>query len=145
VSCSNKCASVLRNQDPQYIAKLRLAAQQRVISGNHNGWATRSKLSPSFPERVVIGILEELNIQLERELKIGKWFIDFADINRKIAIEIDGRQHNLPDRKISDANKDAFLINQGWQVHRIPWKKLTKDSREELKNKIVEILTEPGV
>jgi very-short-patch-repair endonuclease len=142
ICCSNKCATTLRNQDPQYIEKLRAAAQQRIANGTHNGWSTRNKLKPSFPEKVVIGILEELGFVLERELKVGKWFIDFADVKRKIAIEIDGGQHKLPERKASDANKDIYLISQGWQVHRIPWKKLTKESREELKQKLIMILNQ---
>jgi very-short-patch-repair endonuclease/predicted nucleic acid-binding Zn ribbon protein len=145
ITCSNKCAGVLRNQNPVVIERLRDSANQRVANGTHSGWASRKNLKPSFPEKVVFDILAELNIRLEREHKCGKWFIDFADINRKIAIEIDGKQHEWPDRKVSDMRKDTYLISEGWQVHRIKWQKLTKDFREEVKKKLSNILTGPGV
>jgi hypothetical protein len=140
IFCSNRCAALEHGKNPVYIEKLRVASQKRIADGSHKGWATRSKLVPSFPEKVVIDIFFELGLQLSRELKISKWFIDFADVDRKIAVEIDGKQHELPERIISDANKDAYLLSQGWQVHRIKWKKLTKESRAELKEKLRSIL-----
>jgi very-short-patch-repair endonuclease/predicted nucleic acid-binding Zn ribbon protein len=143
--CSQRCATKYNWQDENYRNNLTVQLQQRIASGNHKGWSARSKLEPSFPEKVVIDILEELNIKLERELKISKWFIDFADTERKIAIEIDGKQHNLPERKSSDELKDAYLFSQGWQVYRIKWKKLTKEIRQELKDTIERILYQGGV
>lgn len=140
--CSASCAGKMKWKNTPPENRLDTLVRKMVSNGTHKGWATRSKLEPSFPEKVVIGILEELDIKLERELKINKWFIDFADVKRKIAIEIDGRQHKLPERKLSDANKDIHLISEGWQVNRIPWKRLTKESREELKNKLIEILNQ---
>jgi very-short-patch-repair endonuclease len=64
----------------------------------------------------------------------------FSDVNRKIAIEIDGRQHELPERKAKDKIKDDYLVSYGWKVFRIKWQKLTKEFRDELKNKIIMIL-----
>lgn len=48
-------------------------------------------------------------------------FIDFALPDRKIAIEIDGKQHEQESRAQSDRKKDSLLIEQGWTVHRIKW------------------------
>jgi very-short-patch-repair endonuclease len=119
--------------------------KRRYCSQTCSAWLARHNVLPSFPERVVMNILQELSLSLEREFNVGRWFIDFADIGRKIAIEIDGGQHLLPERRSKDKIKDAFLISQGWQVNRIPWKRLTKESREELKNTIHRILTGFGV
>jgi very-short-patch-repair endonuclease/predicted nucleic acid-binding Zn ribbon protein len=130
--CSNKCSSILRNQDPGYHEKLSLAVQKRIANGTHKGWSSRSKLEPSYAEKYVIGLLNELNISYTRELKISKWFIDFADSDRKLALEIDGKQHNYPDRILSDNQKDSYLIKNGWQVLRLKWKKITKEFRNEL-------------
>lgn len=98
-------------------------------------------MKPSYAEKYIIELLrEEFNsLNYIRELKVGKWFIDFAFENLKIALEIDGKQHNLPERKISDALKDDFLVSQGWVVHRVKWKKISKEFREELIKKIKEI------
>lgn len=55
----------------------------------------------------------------QREYPIGKYLIDFAFVQNKIALEVDGKQHNFPDQVIRDVNKDVFLQRQGWQVLRI--------------------------
>jgi very-short-patch-repair endonuclease len=36
-------------------------------------------------------------------------------------IEIDGQQHLLPERVISDRAKDKLLQDKGWTVYRISW------------------------
>lgn len=102
--CSLKCAIKFRSSNLEYKAKLSAAMQKRIANGTHKGWSSRLKLEPSYPEKYIINLLDELKIaNYTRELKINKWFIDFAF--NKIALEIDGRQHNLPERKISDENK----------------------------------------
>ncbi len=124
------------------------------------GYIVRSKrdnLEPSYPEKYIIKLLAELNFQLElvdgyitnqtnnidnviitRESKVDKWFIDFADRNRKLALEIDGKQHDYPERKMSDKLKDEYLISEGWKILRIRWKKVDKDYREYLIKNISE-------
>lgn len=55
-------------------------------------------------------------------------------------IEIDGKQHTYPERVVKDKEKDAYLTSEGWAIHRIPWKKLTKETRAQLKQKLSDIL-----
>lgn len=112
------------------------AQKYRVREGIHKGWTSRDKLQPSFAEKVVIDIFNELNFKIEREYKVSKWFVDFADISNKIALEIDGKQHELPERKASDEVKDKYLIDNGWVVYRVKWKRVDKVIRQELKEKI---------
>jgi very-short-patch-repair endonuclease len=76
----------------------------------------------------------------ETEYKQNKWFIDFAFVNDKIAIEIDGKQHNLPERQKIDAEKDAWLTQNGWAVYRLAWKNPTKETRKQLLIKLNQIL-----
>lgn len=101
--------------------KMRLTALKQIASGTRSGWSSRKKMKPSFPEELAIEILDIAQINYEREHKVGKWFIDFALHDSKIALEIDGKQHELPDRKASDALKDSYLVSQGWNVIRIKW------------------------
>jgi very-short-patch-repair endonuclease len=56
---------------------------------------------------------------IQREFSVFPYFIDFAFVDLKIAIEIDGSQHLLPERKKKDELKDALLHSQGWRVIRI--------------------------
>ncbi len=85
------------------------------------GWKSRKKLQPSYPETIAMNVLNSLNIQFEYEMPLGKYYIDFAIPDRKIAIEIDGLQHNKPERKKTDKIKDDLLIQSGWKVFRIKW------------------------
>ena len=85
-----------------------------------------------------MGLLDQLNINYIHEYKVGKWFIDFAVVDKKLALEIDGKQHQFPERKASDEKKDAYLIENGWKILRIPWKKITKEVREELISKLTD-------
>jgi very-short-patch-repair endonuclease len=110
-----------------------------------SAWIACHNKVPSFAEQITIEILNELGFQLEQERQEGKWFIDFSDPIRKIALEIDGKYHDAPERKAKDFIKDNYLISQGWQVHRIKWKKLTKEFRQEVKDRIEKILNQSGV
>jgi len=131
--CNISCQIKHNWEDPNYRINIINKANERVTNGTHNGWSSRSKLKPSYAEQYVINLLDELKItNITREYKINKWFIDFADIDRKLALEIDGKQHELPERKASDQVKDQYLKDNGWTILRIKWKKITAEFREEL-------------
>lgn len=140
VCCSKKCGAIFRAQNPEYRENLSKNAKQRVNNGTHKGWQSREKIKPSFPEKVVMEILSELNFSYLRELKVGKWFIDFAFKDKMIALEIDGKQHTYPERMIKDQEKDSFLNAQGWKVHRIKWQILTPEFRSSLKEEISNVI-----
>lgn len=136
--CSVDCATIFRSNNRETKDKLSMAIRARIANGTHKGWSSRTKLEPSYAEKYTIKLLNELNIVYDREVKINKWFIDFADKDRKLALEIDGRQHNFPERKASDENKDKYLIDNGWKVLRIKWKKIDKEFREFIINSLIE-------
>jgi very-short-patch-repair endonuclease len=124
-SCSRSCASQLNWKDASYreniSSLLSEVAFQRHDAGEDFGWRTRCKFDCSYPESVAIRILEELHVEYVRELRVNRYFIDFALPSLKIAIEIDGKQHEQESRARSDRKKDSLLIEQGWTVHRIKW------------------------
>ena len=78
---------------------------------------------PSYPEKFFMQVIEnEFNDKnYTREYVIGKFRIDFAWIDKKLAIEIDGSQHEKIEHKQRDIKKDEYLKSQGWQVLRIKW------------------------
>jgi len=93
----------------------KIAAQR----GTHAGWHYR-KGETSYPERYFEDVLQHEKIDgWEREKKVGRWFIDFAFADKKIAVEIDGRQHD--ERQEQDKIKDDYLREHGWTVYRIKW------------------------
>lgn len=130
--CSVQCIY----KDDNYRQILKESTAVRLANGTHKGWQSRSKINPSYPEKYIMSILDSMNINYVREFKVNKWFIDFADPNKKLALEIDGKQHDYPERKASDIQKDNFLINEGWKVLRIRWKKPTLEFRNYCINQI---------
>ena len=143
--CSNSCSGKNRGKNPEIIKKIKLSINAKVKAGEWEGWKSRKKLEPSYPEKYFMEVLDNANIKYEYEKKAGKYFIDFAieDCNRKIALEIDGKQHYTDEKRIiSDIKKDNFLSIEGWIVYRIRWfnptikknKKLLYEQIEEFKN-----------
>ena len=121
ISCSLEYRKTHKDEYNDYYEKLRMAMKKRVKNGTHSGWKSRNKITPSYPEKYFIEVFTNMNIQYEREKKMGKYFIDFAFSDKKIAVEIDGKQHLLPLRKRMDKKKDSFLMQNGWKVIRIQW------------------------
>jgi very-short-patch-repair endonuclease len=124
-TCSRSCSAKLKWERSEYKEKM-----SKILSDNafrlHEknvgfGWKTRKKLEPSYPESIAIRVLNELDVNYEREYKIEKYFIDFVLPEYKIAIEIDGKQHNIPSRKETDNRKDVLMRNSGWQIYRIKY------------------------
>jgi len=95
---------------------------------------------PSYPERYFDDIFKG-KFEYERYLQLSLYHLDFAITNKKIAIEIDGNQH-CSDNKIveSDIRKNAYLIENGWNIIRIKWSDYQKLKREEKENYISDLL-----
>lgn len=86
----------------------------------------------SYPEKIFKEKCEELKLNekylIIRERSVFPYYIDFAFENEKIAVEIDGSQHELESRKQSDIKKEDLLISQGWRVIRFTAKEIQTNS-----------------
>lgn len=100
----------------------------------------------SYPEKCFKKILEDNGLDkkylIYREYSVFPYFIDFAFINEKLAVEIDGSQHLEEDRKRRDEEKDKLLISKGWKVLRIAAIEVTHDGAKALKA-VLDMLKEP--
>jgi len=88
---------------------------------------------PSYPEKFFMQVIENefLDKCYIREYNVGRFSIDFAWVNKKLAIEIDGEQHYTIDGyKERDNRKDKTLIDNGWCVLRIRWIDMFKDTKK---------------
>lgn len=105
----------------------------------------------SYPEKCFQEILEDNGLNkkhlIYREYSVFPYFIDFAFINEKVAVEIDGSQHLEEERKNKDAKKDILLRSNGWRIIRIAANEVTHKNPDVLqgvlkmlgdKNKIYE-------
>jgi very-short-patch-repair endonuclease len=98
----------------------------------HNIGESRWKLEPSYPEKFFQRVIDNEfeDKQVSRELFVKPFAVDFAWEHKKLAIEIDGEQHEQPAQVTRDRRKDALLISLGWKVLRITWKDMSNDTRK---------------
>lgn len=98
-------------------------ARYRFLKEHPEESAWRKRNEPSYPEKCFISFLKERNYDtkfyIEREYPVFPYYIDFAFVNEKVAVEIDGSQHLEEDRKEKDIKKDKVLLLNGWKVLRI--------------------------
>lgn len=91
-----------------------------------NAWRRSNK---SYIEELFEQIINNNNLfkkfDIVREYSFFPYYLDFAFVNIKLDIEIDGSQHWKNEKqKQSDIKRDEFLISKGWEVLRIPEFKL---------------------
>ena len=74
--------------------------------------------------------LKDLPVMVHRQKVIGPYIVDFYIAEKKVVIEIDGRQHLMDDNKESDKLRDKKLSEWGISVIRIPNKALNNDFKK---------------
>lgn len=106
----------------------------------------------SYPESYFTEIFKQYNIKVEREFKLETYRLDFAVLDKKIDIEIDGNQH-YDDPKIVEHDKvrNQTIEALGWKILRIRWsyyQQMTFDQKkqfiEELIKKINDFENNPA-
>jgi very-short-patch-repair endonuclease len=141
-----------KNEDNKKRAseKLSKRARENIKNGTHNVWKTRN--IQSYPELYVENYLLKNNIKFEKEKYISKsslglkenggYFLDFYFEKEKLNLEIDGSQHNKPERIKHDKQRDEFLEKNGYKVIRIPWVSIkSKEKRNEFNSKLNEVIS----
>lgn len=98
---------------------------------------------PSYPERYWKKIFDKASLNYVEQYQIHTYQLDFALVEEKIDIEIDGDQHYLDNRIIgSDKRRNQYLENLGWKIIRIKWsdyKKLVdKQDRKDYVDSVME-------
>jgi len=73
-------------------------------------------------------------LKFRRQHPVGKFILDFACIEAKLIIEVDGGQHN--EMQIQDNQRTAWLEAQGWKVLRF-W---NNEVLQNIEGVLVEVL-----
>jgi very-short-patch-repair endonuclease len=58
------------------------------------------------------------SMKFRRQHPIGRYIVDFVCLERKLVIELDGGQHNIPNGVASDKARTAWLEKVGYTVVR---------------------------
>jgi very-short-patch-repair endonuclease len=144
-TCSISCGNKLKCT-PEYRKKLSDLQKKRVKEGRHNGWSTRNVAS--YPEKYFQKKLSALGFNYKFNYPIKKkdlgvnescnYFLDFYFEDKKLDLEIDGKQHFYPDRVESDKVRDDLLNKYGIKVFRIKWVNPISEGNTELLNKQID-------
>ena len=112
-------------------------ARKRTIAKNGGiWWSSRSKCKRSYAEEWILKIIQnEVQDQdFVEEYHLNRWFMDFAWPKKQIYIEVDGSQHEWPERKMMDQQKDEYYKSIGWKVLRLPWRYCCSNAQKAIKN-----------
>ncbi|MDJ0447700.1 endonuclease domain-containing protein [Methylocystis sp. JR02] len=58
-------------------------------------------------------------LKFRRQVPIGPYIADFACLERRLIIELDGRPHEEPEQQAHDRRRDAWFFANGWRVLRL--------------------------
>lgn len=139
IECGNKLSglkqkeSYIKNPNKREIKRLQ---RLKYLSNNnnklHTAWGKRANRKMSFLEQWFVDNILEKNVEffnsfdIINEFHIQKYCCDFAFLNLKLDVELDGKQHfcNGENRVKHDIERDETIINNGWKVYRITYKEV---------------------
>jgi len=119
--------------------KLKISKSLKLAHKENRAWnigKSRWNNKPSYPEIFFAKVIENefSDKQYVREYPVEKYSIDFAWPHKKIAIEIDGQQHQrFKEYSDRDAKKNACLTEHGWSVLRLKWIDVYADPKKYIK------------
>jgi very-short-patch-repair endonuclease len=58
-------------------------------------------------------------LRFRRQHPVGPYVLDFFHAEGKLAVEVDGAHHDLPEQMRHDARRDGWLAGRGIRVMRI--------------------------
>jgi very-short-patch-repair endonuclease len=128
----------------------KIMREKRLEFMKNNPEKTAWRLSNvSYPEKLCIEYIEKNSLDkkysIVREYSVFPYFIDFAFVNEMVAIEIDGSQHLLPERKERDDKKDKLLNDLGWLVIRVSEKEIKTNIDEVFKQILLILKDKPKI
>ena len=106
--------------------------------------ARNLRLRESWGERLMWSWLRERRFsdyKFRRQHPVGPHVLDFFCNEAKLNIEVDGSQHGLPQNKIADAERDAFLESEGIKVLRF-WNGDLRRNKQMIRDAIWRTLQE---
>ena len=73
--------------------------------------------------------LKKLPTTVYKQRPLGNYIADFYIPRAKLVIELDGRQHMMPENRDADAKRDAYFQSEGIQVKRYSNKDINQNFR----------------
>jgi very-short-patch-repair endonuclease len=92
----------------------------------------RKEQTPS--EKALWNELRKLPFRFRRQHPIDDYIADFACVEKRLIIEVDGEYHNIPEQKAADAIRTECIEQKGFRVIRY--------HNDEVDNHIAEVIEE---
>jgi very-short-patch-repair endonuclease len=73
-------------------------------------------------------------LKFRKQFPIGEMTVDFACLERRLIIEVDGEGHSFGDQPQRDAARDAILRRDGFRVVRVPARDVLRDADAVLRS-----------
>jgi very-short-patch-repair endonuclease len=91
--------------------------------------ARKLRREMSLPEVLLWQVLRKKpeGLKFRRQFPIGMLTADFACLEHRLIIEVDGEGHSFGDQPMRDAARDAALHREGFRVMRIAARDVLKD------------------
>jgi very-short-patch-repair endonuclease len=104
------------------------------------GHARRLRRTLTLPEGLLWRELRKRKqgFKFRRQHPAGPFVLDFACLEAKLAIEIDGQAHDRPNRAAYDKARDQWLAEQGFRTLRIP----AREALADIEAVVTHILTQ---
>lgn len=92
-----------------------------AATANARSVAKRERRSGNLPEVLIWHELRKRpgGFKFRRQHPLGEVVLDFACLEKRLAIEIDGEAHNRGDRPERDQRRDTWLAGRGFRVLRL--------------------------
>jgi very-short-patch-repair endonuclease len=84
----------------------------------------------SYPEKLVRLELENRKMQFKQHHPMWKYEYDFAFLEYKLDVEIDGTTHLSPKVMLIDQERDIWSKNNGWQILRFSAKEVKENVKQ---------------
>lgn len=127
-----KCPQLSRKHTDE--EKKKISNSMKKIYEGKSIWKTQIEKRKSYAEQY----FDDCFPELERNYHVSRYFLDLANPNKKVYLEIDGEQH-YNDPKVVEHDKERTLLleEEGWRlVKRIRWSNFKSLSSEEKRDLI---------
>ena len=143
-SCGNsECITVeMKDRKHSESCKKRMSDGMKLAhkEGRAKGWSfiNSDESHRSYPEKWFVKNILKKHALYERytvkeKFSFGKYFLDFAFLELKLDVELDGSQHFRNEKNMEfDRKRDEFMESNGWTVYRIAWMEITKDRNKPI-------------
>jgi len=134
------------NRVAKYAESVSNTMKEKHKSGDAYYWGKSGELS--YPEEYFLKIFSSpdfCNNNFLHNYPFGSYKLDFAWVDSKLDIEVDGDQHYRFNERIeSDIKRDKYCEDNGWTVIRIKWSdfdRLNKEDRIEFINNLNKVVS----